>query len=446
MNRSIAQKLTTLFICCAVLVTMIVFALWHINQEQKYAQQQFNSITNIHRGVDLLRSQLWSLLQYNDEASLQRVNTAQRELDDMLAKTQVSESNLKNLKRMSKNLAQLIEFERNDSRIQLTLSKQSLHLNDAQALIHARYNIIMEDMTETLLYEQKQLIKSQAQKQKQSLLKISVVLVVFTLLICLITYRILKYFKSGMQVMTTGIDKLSRGDLVSRITLPHNEEEFKLIVSGFNQMKASLQKSTVTRKELEYEVEKQTKLLKEQKERLKFLSERDPLTKLLNRRAINIKLEQTLAVCRRIQSQCALIFFDVDKFKVINDTKGHPCGDEILIQVSKRLEKWLSDGEFCGRFGGDEFVALLKLDNEIHTLPERLEGLIERLKQPIHFSNELICINVSIGVAIFPAEEATAEALIQCADNAMYKAKQVSGSHFHGDLLPPTTHTNVHKL
>lgn len=443
MKPSISQKLTTLFTCCAFLLTMIIFALWYINKEQLDTKQQFNNMTNIHRGVDLLRSQLWSLLQFNDEPSLERVLVAQRELDNMLHKHIISDANLATLKRLNQNLLQLIEFERD-----LSKSQQSTinNLLQAQTFIHARYNIIMEDMTETLLYEQKQLIKRKSQLQTQSLWKISTILVLFTFVICFITYRVLNRFRAGVRVLNRGIGKVADGDLTSRIIFPSSDAEFESIISGFNQMKASLQKSTITRKELEYEVEKQTKILKDQKDRLKFLSDRDPLTKLLNRRAMNLKIEQSLAQARRMQTQCALIFFDVDNFKQINDTKGHPCGDEILIQVAKRLSLWLTEDEICGRFGGDEFVALLNVDKGIETLPTRLNQLIERLRQPIHFSNELLTIHVSIGVAIFPDEEQYAGPLLQCADSAMYMAKHIAGSHFHGNCISTKITNNVHKL
>ncbi|WP_462152632.1 GGDEF domain-containing protein [Pseudoalteromonas xiamenensis] len=443
MINSISKKLTALFICCALLVTVTSIALWNIGFEQTSAKQQFENITNIHKGVDLLRSQLWTFLQFGDRKSLQRVKTAQLDLEQLLQKYSLSTSNLKTLRRLNENLAQLVNHEQSLIIKDVIDSQSSKLFVDARLLLHARYNILMEEMAETLIYEQRQLVRVSAQEQNRSLWKTSLLLVTFTLILSLIALIILKRFRHGFAVISDGIDKLAKGDLVSRLSSPSRDEEFVELIDVFNQMKASLQKSTVTKEELEREVQKQTALLQEQKERLRFLSERDPLTGIYNRRAFNAQLDQTVARASRAELSLAVLFFDLDKFKEINDNKGHQAGDEILVQIAKRLQNNIRRSDFCGRFGGDEFIVCLNLEKDYSGVLTKSQELVEALSQPIHYCNELIRVDVSIGISLYPKEAQDPETLIKLADEAMYQAKEVEGTHCFCKALSPSPKRKV---
>ncbi|CCQ10079.1 GGDEF family protein [Pseudoalteromonas luteoviolacea B = ATCC 29581] len=426
MINSLSRKLTALFICCALLLSFITFALWHIGHEQTNAKNRFNDLTQTHRSIEVLRSRVWTFLQYGDHQSLQKIKLAQNELVKQLQLNSLSMLSIESLERINNNLSALVLHEQN--LINDSTTNDPELLNKARELLHARYNILMEEMSETLIFEQQQLVRRNAQQQTESLWQTSLMLILFTLSVSWIAYLILKRFNAGFATINQGIINLAKGDLTSRLALPSNDREFIALVDVFNQMKTSLQRNTVTTEELESEINKQTQLLKDQKDRLKSLSESDPLTGIYNRRAFNSMLEHTVARANRAGLSLAILFFDLDKFKAINDTKGHQAGDEILIQVSKRLQNNIRRSDFCGRFGGDEFIVCLNLDKGYEGVMEKASELATALTQPIRFQNELLIIEVSLGISLYPKDATTPEDLIKIADEQMYIAKTKSGT------------------
>jgi diguanylate cyclase (GGDEF)-like protein len=154
-----------------------------------------------------------------------------------------------------------------------------------------------------------------------------------------------------------------------------------------------------------------------------FLSNHDALTNLPNRRLFAQRLQHALALAQRNQSQLALIFIDLDQFKVINDTLGHDVGDELLKQVSGRLLRSLRATDTLARIGGDEFNILIE---DIHDLLE-LEFIVE--KCIALFAESFTCFGhkikstTSMGIAIYPKDGEDSVTLTKHADLAMYKAK-----------------------
>jgi len=143
----------------------------------------------------------------------------------------------------------------------------------------------------------------------------------------------------------------------------------------------------------------------------------DPLTGLPNRRAMNVVLERKLFVGETF----ALLVMDIDRFKSINDTYGHAVGDDVLRFLAKVAQTTLRPADVCFRYGGEEFVVLLEGVDAEGALPaaERLRKTLERSDSPVGRP-----ITVSIGIAAHPGAGATAEALFEAADEAMYRAKQ----------------------
>ena len=149
----------------------------------------------------------------------------------------------------------------------------------------------------------------------------------------------------------------------------------------------------------------------------------DPLTNLPNRALFMDRLDHALRrVRRRTDLHCAVLFLDLDRFKVVNDSLGHLQGDELLRQLAKRLEEASRDGDTVARLGGDEFVVLLE---EIHTVDETevIAGRIQAvLSTPFVMAGQEIYSTVSIGIAISSGDDG-AEDLLRDADTAMYSAK-----------------------
>jgi diguanylate cyclase (GGDEF)-like protein len=168
-------------------------------------------------------------------------------------------------------------------------------------------------------------------------------------------------------------------------------------------------------------------------DRISFLAHHDPLTGLSNRFSLDAVLPQSIAMARRNEQQVALLFVDLDHFKEINDNHGHSTGDQVLIEVGRRLMNSVRESDFLARIGGDEFVILL---NEIQGTDDALRvasSVLEALHRPIIAGGEELTITPSIGISLFPEDGEEAATLLGCADNAMYRVKTDGrdGYRFH---------------
>ncbi|MGM0677677.1 MAG: sensor domain-containing protein [Pseudomonadota bacterium] len=162
---------------------------------------------------------------------------------------------------------------------------------------------------------------------------------------------------------------------------------------------------------------------KELSERLDFLAFHDPLTGLPNRELLIDRLTQAMAVARRDHHALAVAFLDLDDFKVINDSLGHERGDELLVQVSRRLREYLREGDTVARFGGDEFLLLLGHLHKAQDVIPVVEHLQEAFSEPFTLGETPVVISFSIGMAVFPHDSERPEELVRHADAALHRAK-----------------------
>jgi diguanylate cyclase (GGDEF)-like protein len=148
----------------------------------------------------------------------------------------------------------------------------------------------------------------------------------------------------------------------------------------------------------------------------------DDLTGLPNRQLFKDRLERELAHAKRSQSQVALIYVDLDRFKHVNDSMGHSAGDALLLAVSQRLASQVRESDTLARLAGDEFVLIAPGpdDHPAHVVAERLQAA---LREPIVVQNATCFVQASVGLAVYPQDGADAEALLRNADIAMYRAK-----------------------
>ena len=153
----------------------------------------------------------------------------------------------------------------------------------------------------------------------------------------------------------------------------------------------------------------------------------DPLTKLPNRLLLMDRTRQALARLQRSDGLIALIFIDLDKFKIVNDRYGHDVGDEVLMAVSERLGELMRDSDTVARLGGDEFVILaeeLESEAEALALAERVLGALQRT---IRVGRTNVSMPASVGISIAADHTADPEAMLREADVAMYRAKGAGG-------------------
>lgn len=159
-------------------------------------------------------------------------------------------------------------------------------------------------------------------------------------------------------------------------------------------------------------------------EQLIYLAERDSLTGLYNRHRFQEELSRMLVDVDRRNSQGALLFFDLDEFKYINDTFGHRAGDAMLIRIAGEINALVRRNEIISRIGGDEFAVLIPdaSEDEAIRLAERITRAISQI--PFRFEGQNLRLTTSLGIALYPLHGANAEELIAHADTAMYQAKE----------------------
>ena len=159
---------------------------------------------------------------------------------------------------------------------------------------------------------------------------------------------------------------------------------------------------------------------------LQHLATMDSLTKIPNRHLFFDRLEHTLAAAKRYGSKPAVLFVDLDEFKEVNDTLGHPVGDELLKQVAGRLQGRIREADTLARLGGDEFGILLSgVDSEEGALTVA-NNLLEALREPFKIKEQTISVGATIGISFYPEDGKDGVTLISRADAAMYGAKRRS--------------------
>lgn len=158
-------------------------------------------------------------------------------------------------------------------------------------------------------------------------------------------------------------------------------------------------------------------------ERLNFLAHHDPLTELSNRILFQDRLKQSLTRAERNKEIVALLFFDLDRFKIINDTLGHSIGDLVLLSVTKRLKECVRKTDTISRWGGDEFTVILPSIKHIQDAAKAAQKILDSLAKVFVIKEHEFFISASIGIALYPSDGHDTETLIKNADSAMYHAK-----------------------
>src|SRR6266446_6509840 len=159
-------------------------------------------------------------------------------------------------------------------------------------------------------------------------------------------------------------------------------------------------------------------------ERLDRLAQFDSLTGLPNRHLFHDRLLKTVAHARRSGEPMAVLFIDLDRFKLVNDTQGHSAGDKLLKEAAARLSQCVRSGDTVGRFGGDEFGAIVSELAKPGDAGVVAQKVLDALARPFKLDSHDTYVSASIGITLFPADGDNPEALVMNADTAMYRAKE----------------------
>jgi len=161
-----------------------------------------------------------------------------------------------------------------------------------------------------------------------------------------------------------------------------------------------------------------------------YLAYHDSLTGLANRINFEEYLQHALVISKREKAILAVLFIDLDRFKVINDTLGHDIGDEVLKIVASRLQNTLRESDFISRWGGDEFVVILENLASSDDAAVAALKIIQNLQKPLYINKHTLLTTASIGIALYPQNGEDSQTLIKHADSAMYLAKESGKNNF----------------
>ena len=165
--------------------------------------------------------------------------------------------------------------------------------------------------------------------------------------------------------------------------------------------------------------------------RIEHLAYHDALTHLPNRVLLTDRIQQAMAQAERDRKLLAVCYLDLDAFKTINDTWGHECGDQVLVEVAHRLKSNVRAGDTVARLGGDEFVLLLGDLADVEKCEQALDRVVTALRVPFAISSQPLSLTTSLGVTLYPDDASDPDTLLRHTDQAMYVAKQAGGNRYH---------------
>lgn len=219
-------------------------------------------------------------------------------------------------------------------------------------------------------------------------------------------------------------NRLARGEN-ARVVASGGIRELDTLTAAFNSMAQQLAVARDAAREaqqrLEAKVEERTRQLQE-------FAEQDPLTGIANRRQLFDALNETLDRARISGERVGVFFLDIDNFKTLNDSMGHPYGDRVLIAIARRLEAIARDRGFAARLGGDEFTVVQRDGADADGILAFGTSIVRAFDTPLQVDEREVIVSVSVGASVFPDHEPDAEALLRAADAALFRAKALGRS------------------
>lgn len=163
--------------------------------------------------------------------------------------------------------------------------------------------------------------------------------------------------------------------------------------------------------------------LKQAEQQLERLAYYDPLTNLPNRVLFNDRLEQEIRSCSADHSRFGVLYIDLDRFKYVNDTLGHSVGDELLVEIGRRIKSCTREPDTVARISGDEFTVIVRSVHEAQDMEVVAGKIIEQIERPVKIGEREVYVGASIGISLYPEHATGSELLKKYADMAMYRAK-----------------------
>ncbi|MBI5039654.1 MAG: diguanylate cyclase [Gammaproteobacteria bacterium] len=258
-----------------------------------------------------------------------------------------------------------------------------------------------------------------------------------SLLVGLLAYQIGRSIVTPLQRLIVAAERIAGGDLAMQLPAARDDEIGRL-TRVFNQMTDSLRRGRA-------EIEAASQTLQQQNQQLERLSVTDSLTGLYNRRKLDEILTDQIARYQRNRRAFSVLMLDIDHFKALNDSHGHLLGDEVLVQVADILAQAIRNVDYAARYGGEEFVIVL-----VDTSSQAALDTAERIRAKVADASygaieQRITVTVSVGVTECREDDATADAVIARADQALYQAKDAGRNRVHPRYARATTRRGRHE-
>lgn len=214
--------------------------------------------------------------------------------------------------------------------------------------------------------------------------------------------------------MVGAIQRMDAGTYDRPIGAPYPRGELGQIMRSLDRMAGSLERQRV-------DIALKTEALEQQ-------ARTDDLTRLANRRLLTERLDEALRAARRDGRVAAVMLLDLDRFKTVNDSLGHAQGDRLLQEVARRIQHCVRDDDTVARLGGDEFVVVLADMATIDDIIPVARKILQTLAAPVDLGPQVLTVSSSLGIAAYPRDGDSADALLHFADAAMYRAKADGGN------------------
>jgi diguanylate cyclase (GGDEF)-like protein len=237
----------------------------------------------------------------------------------------------------------------------------------------------------------------------------------FSILAIILSAIVSRAMTGPLNMMVRAAKRFSDDHVTIDLPLERNDE-LGLLARSFNDMQTQIKAHLSQLYESQRDVD--------------HLAHHDALTGLANRLMLYDRLEHAIAVSQRTGRRIALIFMDLERFKDINDTRGHAVGDKVLKAVSNRLKKMVREVDTVARLGGDEFVILFDSIDDPRQIAPIAQKIIDGFRLPLEIDGQEYRLGVSIGISVYPQDGDNATELLDKADLAMYRAKKAGGDTF----------------
>ena len=258
------------------------------------------------------------------------------------------------------------------------------------------------------------------QPMAQALLGIfTVVLVLSFLLVLLYTRR----FSKPLEQLAESSARIAQLDFTHDRPISSDIAEIRQLADAQEKMRGMLSDYQRTVDSQSDSLQHQITELRHAESRLEHLSQHDPLTGLPNRLLFNDRLSAAVSRAERHDTRFAVIFLDLDRFKAVNDSQGHPVGDQVLREVAGRLDSMVRKTDTLARLGGDEFILLAEEITDERNAEQLASKLLAELLEPLEVGGRSYHLTGSVGISLYPDDGLEAVTLIRNADSAMYQAK-----------------------